>query len=365
MKKKVKKCLSRVLILVLVVALFVCLPLVKISYEDDFSQIFNAFVGSKSKYQGVLVVWNIDSFESGTASKTKYIEAIARSFEKQNKGTYVLVRNLNEYECLTLLQKGEIPDIFSCSYALAAKIKDYTAPYSRFDDVEIDSKLLEAGKVQDKLMALAWARGIYCLISTTEKLTLAGKTLEENQKLSSIATTSYFTIKKKNGEKKVASLTYGAGGALMPQIAFSSYTGSGLEFLSTEIVPESAASQSQYSAYATFLAGGSTILLGTQRDIARMENRVKNGKASDIIYEPLYSKCDLVQFCLLGKTENTLRQTYAESFAKQLVLEKNQLQIKNIGMIPVLSGLNPYENGIMKDIVAQICEDYVPFKIFE
>lgn len=365
MKKNIKKHLTRAFVLVFVVLLFVCLPLFKMSYEDEFSQIFGAFVGSKSKYQGVLVVWNIDSFESGTASKSKYIESVAKSFEKQNKGTYVLVRNLSEYKCLSLLQKGEVPDLFSCSYAVAKKIRDHVVPFSNFDDIEIDKKLLEAGKVENELMALAWARGIYCLITTSEKLSLAGKTLENGQRLSSIALTSNYVIKKKDSEKKVASLCYGAGGVLLPQIAFSTYTDSGLEFLSTDIVPENSVSCSQYSAYASFLAGESTILLGTQRDIARMENRVKNGKASDLIYEPLYSKCDLVQFCLIGKTENNLRQTYAESFARSLVSKKQQVQIEAVGMIPVCSGLNPYSSGIMKDIVAQISEDYVPFKIFE
>ena len=130
MRKTLKKHLARAFIFIMVIALFVGLPFIKIAADDDFSLIFNAFVGSRSKYQGVLVVWNIDSFESGTASKSKYLETVARSFEKQNKGIYVLVRNLNEYECLSLLQKGEIPDLFSCSYAVAKKVRDYVVSFS-------------------------------------------------------------------------------------------------------------------------------------------------------------------------------------------------------------------------------------------
>lgn len=365
MNKKMFGVLKRAFVAFVVVALFCFLPFVKISGEDEFSLIFNAFVGAKGKYQGVIVVWNVDSFESGTAPKTKYLNSVARDFEKKNKGTYILVRNVTEYECKSLLEQGEKPDLFSCSYSLADDLKNYVQPYSSEKDINIEKNLLNAGKLNDELYALAWCRGIYVLISSSEKLEKAGRSFENGVKLSDIALKAGFETTKKGKTTITSSLVFGANGKLLPQKAFSSYTGNGLENLSAVCLNENSFAQSQYSAYANFVAGGSTILLGSQRDVCRMEGRLASGKMTDILYQPLYSETDLVQFCLLAKCDDKTKKESAEDFAKLLACEKQQSKISGIGMIPVISGLNPYSEGIMQHIVAEINGNYKVFSFFD
>ena len=364
MKIKFKKILKRLFVCFLVVALLIFLPMFKLASENNLDLIFNAFVGAKSKYQGIIVVWNVDCFESGTAPKSNFLNSVARNFERENKGTYVLVKNMTEFECLCKLEKGEMPDLFSCSYSLAKKIKNYVCEFSGIDKISIDSNLLSAGMVDGKLMALAWCKGIYCLLTTSEKLSLAGKDLKEGVSLSSIALESGFETKK-NPTKVISSLTFGANSTLMPQIAFSSYNDTKLETAQAITLDKNSFTQTQYSAYASFLAGNSTILLGTQRDIARLENRLDNGKIKDILYQPLFGKCDLVQFCLLSDGEDKLRRDYAESFAIELTSLRSQKKINEIGMIPVNCSINPYEKGVMRNIVSQNSSDYEVFHIFE
>lgn len=364
MNKKVWGVLKRTLVLALVVVLICLIPFVKVNSDDEMSMIFNAFVGNRSSYQGMIVVWNIDTFESGTATKSNYLNSVARRFEKNNKGTYVLVRNLTENECLNLLEKGEVPDVFSCSYGVAGKIEKYIESFSNENQFEIDEKLKTAGMVSGELKAVAWCRGIYTLLSTTEKLEKAGKNLENGEKLSSVLLSSGYEIKKKNSTKIVSSLSFGAAGRLLPQNAISAYTDNGLETSSATVLDSKSFEQSQYSAYANFLAGNSTILLGSQRDIARLEGRLESGKITDIVYEALYGKCDLVQFCMLAKKDDEIRKFYAEKFVSELVSLENQSGIKSIGMIPVISGLNPYEKGIMKDIISVNNGDYEVYPLF-
>lgn len=358
--------LKRAFVAVVVVVLICILPFIKLSNEDELSLIFRAFVGAKGKYQGVLVVWNIDSFESGTASKTNYLNAIARNYEKNNKGTYVLVRSVTEYECKSLLEQGERPDLFSCSYSMSETLKNYIQEFSSSKGFELEEDLLDSGVSGGDLLAVPWCRGIYCLLSTTEKLNKANKELNESEKLSQIALSCGYEVTSKKGVTKIiSSLEFGAGGKLLPQKAFSSYTGNGLENASAIILNENSFVQSQYSAYAGFLSGGSTILLGTQRDVARMEGRLSSGKISDILYEPLYGETDLVQFCLLAKSDDKLKVESAEDYARMLVDSKNQEKISSIGMIPVISGLNPYKEGIMQRIVSEINGNYKVFSFFE
>ena len=42
----------------------------------------------KFEYQGVLTLWNVDTFEGGSGARSGWLEKKAIAFEKQNKGIY-------------------------------------------------------------------------------------------------------------------------------------------------------------------------------------------------------------------------------------------------------------------------------------
>lgn len=352
-KKKILNIFLRILVGILVVVLLVCLPIVGVRVSDDFSHISGKFVGLKSKYQGIIEVWNIDTFESGTNAKSKYISEVAESFQKQNLGLYVLVRDLTEYECINLLEKGEKPDIFSCSYGVANTIKDYIVPFSDQNGIEVDQTIINAGKKDDELYALAWCMGFYTLISSEEHLTKAKVNLEENIILSQKALDLGYEIISKKDSKIISSLTYGVSNYLLPKKAFCSYTNKGLVSTSSYSLDSNVKNQSQYTAYSKFIAGKSVMLLGTQRDVFRMNNRVKNGKSANVLYEPLNSFTDLIQFSFLAKNDDDVKLSICENFAKFLTLRENQKKLINIGMLSVLSNNFIYNSGIMCDIIPQ------------
>jgi len=350
-KNKIKILIIRILFGILSIILMVTLPFLMVKEDDDFSYIYSVFVGSKSKYQGIIELWNIDSFESGSNSKSKYIEEVAKSFQKQNKGIYVLVRNLSEFECLNLLEKGEKPDIFSCSYGISSEIKDYILPFSNVENLDISNNFLGAGKENDKQYGLAWCYGFYTLISSENHIKKAGKEFENINLSESALNMGYQVVGKKN-TKTIYSLTYGKNKYLLPNFAFSSYTNRGLISDLEFSLDENIKTNTQYDAYTNFLSNNSVILLGTQRDIFRIENRVKNGKISNVIYQPLTTFTDLIQFSFLAKNDNSLKLEYAEIFAKMLSSSKYQSKLSSIGMLPVTGQLDVYESGIMRDVLA-------------
>ena len=45
----------------------------------------NKFFGKKAEYQGVITLWNVDTFEGGSASKTSFLENVSLKFEKEKK----------------------------------------------------------------------------------------------------------------------------------------------------------------------------------------------------------------------------------------------------------------------------------------
>lgn len=353
--KKVLNIIKRIALSVFVLVMILVLPTIQIKGDSELSNIYSVFLGNKSKYQGVIEIWNIDSFESGTASKTSYLNSMAKAFQKKNKGLYIIVQNLTETECLNLLSQGNSPDLFSCSYGVASEIQNYVQAFSDVSDVNLKEEFYRAGVVGNNLMGLAWCRGTYVLISTEEKLNKANVEITDGLKLSDIALTSGYVVETKKGEKTIYSLSFGSQKYLLPQEAFKAYNNKGLQSISEGVLDKDILEQTSYSAYCKFIANETTILLGTQRDVARMENRVKLQKASDVIYQPLSKFTDLVQFMLLAKNENELVREYAEKFAKFLTETNQQQRLCDIGMFSVASlEKKLYETGVMSNITSEI-----------
>lgn len=329
---------------------------------NDLSYMYSTFIGNKSPYKGILEIWNVDSFESGLKSKRSYLEMCASKFQKQNKGVYIVIRNLTENECLNLINEGEFPDILSCSYGLSDKISSFVSAYSE-DNIAINSRFTEAGRNNDgKLYGLAWCVGYYCLISTKNKLEKAGINFDQVT-LNEIAYTSGYEYKIGKKNKKSLSITYATSDYLMPQEALLAYNKARSIYYETKS-DEEKIFKSQYSAYSSFINNEATILLGTQRDICRMMSREENGKISDVIYLALTNWTDLIQYAFIMNKELGLRGECAEKFAKSLVEMENQKRIEEIGMFPVVEIDTSLNQGVMRDIILENFGNLEPKRLF-
>ena len=60
-----------------------------------------------------MTCWNVDTFEGGIGSKSGFLEKCAIEFEKENRGLYILVKNMTIDECLLQLKEGNKPDLLS------------------------------------------------------------------------------------------------------------------------------------------------------------------------------------------------------------------------------------------------------------
>lgn len=348
---KVFKIVRKVILSFFVVILFFVLPLFSLS-QEDLSVMYGTFVGKKSELQGMIEIWNVDTFEAGTASKSSFLTYASKVFQKNHKGLYFMIRNVSKQELVNLIESGERPDLISCSYGVASKIKDIIQPFSKTPEMQSD--FLEAGQIDGKSFGLAWTYGSYFLISTSEKLELAGVEDVQNFDLVQNALSLGYEKQLKKGSKTIYSLSLGEGEFLLPQMALASYNNvevpanKELAFNSEKI------SQSQYLAYSRFVAGESVVLLGSQRDVFRMENRVSQGKIADVVCQPLSEFSDLVQFMFLCDTGNTLKEKIAEEFGCFLLSKEVQKELSKIGMFsPVLNVKEMYFDGVISDILPE------------
>lgn len=342
-KNKVVSLIIRIFTALIVFSLVLSLPILGLKQNEELFEIYSTFVGSKSKYQGVLEVWNIDTFEGGTAKKSNYISKVARSFESKNKGLYILVRDLSEYECINLLNKGEKPDVFSCSYGVACELNSYMTKISNLSGINISENLLNAGKLDGKQFGLPWCMEFYFLISTNSHLKNAGIDTENTAvNLVDIALSSGYEKQTKKGSKITYSISYGTNKYLLPNQAFRSYNNKGLISESKYFFNEEWKNCSQYNAYSNFLANKSVVLLGTNRDVIKMKNRENNGKCEKVYFEPILGFSDLIQFSFLAKNDNNLKMEYAEQFIKFLSLSENQEKLTSFGLFPICK----LQNGV-------------------
>ena len=354
-KKKVWFVFRRIFAGLVAVVLFVLLPFVGDANNENMTFIYNVFVGAKSKYQGILEIWNVDTFETGKKSKTTLLTEIGSVFQKKNKGVYLMVRNLTENECLNLLKDGVKPDLFSCSYGVAEKIKDYIQPITA-DCKGVAENLLNAGNVAGEQMAVPWCFGSYYLISTQSALGKAGKT--EVLSLVDVALDCGYEKNNKKSTTTVYSLVFGMGKYLCPQNALLSYYDKGALTISNSSLNLNSISGTSYSAYCRYVAGESVILLGTQRDVIRMKNREENGRASDVKIEPLLKFSDLVQFVMCAKNDDEIKNDCKEKFIDFLVQSEAQEKIAESGVFAVS------KTGVMKDIPFDKISNYKLFNVF-
>lgn len=176
----------------------------------------------------VLTLWQIDSFEGGRGSRAEYLRSLAHDFAK-TANVYIEVTALSSDAARTNISAGVVPDIIS-----------YGAGF-----YGIESLVSEGyGK--------AWCRGAYCLIA------LSGTDF------SSVSTANTVINEGKDNLVSVAALFSGLQGA-----DYAAPT----------------------SAYVSLISGEYDFLLGTQRDVIRLQTR---GESFEV--KPLTEFNDLYQY---------------------------------------------------------------------
>ena len=345
-KRKVKKgfifvCVSKFFLMCLLILILVLFPLAKVLYDKHGNEFAEKFFGKKSEYQGILRLWNIDSFEGGSLPKSSFLEKVAMLFEKKNKGVLIMVQNLSEDEVVSSVKSGIYPDMVCFGTGMN---KFFNGKFHRLDDslgLSLLPNFYSAGLQNGAFVAVPIMAGAYSLISSNERIEKAGKDTQTS--LSTLAFALATDMVKKKGTIHTNSITFGKGEFTFALDAFSRkfVSSSVVSLAESGIVDGKYNTQSPYEAYESFVLGKSNMLLGTQRDIFRMENRVMAGKESGVRYEPIKEFTDLVQY--LGiLANNKVKYQVCEKFISFILEEKQQNLLEKFGMFSV-TGAKVYD----------------------
>ncbi len=235
-------------------------------------------ISSPQGYKCILNLWNIDIFEGGRGSRKQFLLDAAVEFEKQNPGVLVLATSRTEEGYYQSIINEQTPDLIS--FGMGIEI---------FNSSEIADCSFTGGKIGEKTYAVPWCRGGYVLI-----------------------------LNKKaqfNGECK--DLLVSKSDYTLPLLAYSMQG-----YKAKNIVVKK-----PMDAYVDFVSGKYAVMVGTQRDVVRLNTR---GYNAEIITLTEYN--DLYQYLSVVSKDDVKRE-YAQKFVQFILSKSVQEKLNKISML--------------------------------
>ena len=232
-------------------------------------------------YEGILRLWHIDSFEGGKGSRASFLGGVAKEFEREHEGLFVLITVHTAQSAARAVAEGDVPDLlsFGCGASFAADIVR-PLPFAGAPQAEIGGESC----------AVAWCRGAYFLFATE------GDFSDVN---------AQNTVLSQGRGANVCGAAYLAGlrgdFAALPSV----------------------------QAYLALMQGKYKYMLGTQRDVWRFETR-----AFPVQTKALSEYCDLMQYIAVCSTDAPSYAAAAE-FVELLLSAEVQGRLTSVGMLAV------------------------------
>jgi len=307
--------------IILALLLILCVALVPMRlYERLNADMFTEelYHRRESRYYGTVTVWQIDSFEGGTGSRTLWLQSICNGFEMKNNGVYVKIESVNAALAKKLIkEKKRTPDIISFGAGCGFTDDDFISL------ADVNATRIEGSQLNN---ALVWCMGAYFIIGTSEMQAIGndGK-----------------TVTQKRAVKDVYSIGIAEREGFNAREALSS-------FLSIDYAkPLSSKYGTAQDIFEEYNYSRSVNnMLGTQRDLYRLQNaQSKNkGRESRVTLVDTYN--DLYQHIGILKNDNEKKTVIMKEFLEYLVSDSVQGKLGSIGMFPVNKAATPqYANG--------------------
>ena len=255
----------------------------------------------------IYTIWHIETFEGGSKARIDYLKTIARQLEKQNPLNLFMIKPINP-ENIKIELENSTPDIISFGYGVGNEILPYLQVLNSSYNVRYE--LVESCLFNNQ---------IYCL--------------------------PYIVSGYAEFKHDINSTEFhcGTNNYTKPQ---NIYTSNPIEI------------ESQYEAYKDFVNNKKVHLLGTARDVFRVDNLNKIGRTNATIY-PVNTYTDLLQYIGIINTNSTTNQ-----FIEHIFKQDNQLQLVNYSLFSSLhtklynSGIyNDMENAILTAKIAGVFDE--------
>ena len=260
---------------------------------------------SREKQQTIFSVWHVETFEGGGKARVDYLKTIARDIEKQDETVLFLVKTIDPRALENELSNAK-PDIISFGFGVGKIILPYLNNFENTFNVR--DELISSGTFNKKFYAVPYVISGYAMFNHSAEST----------------------------EFHVGQTNYTA-----PENVYNSLN----------LTP--AESESQYEAYKDFVYNNKVQLLGTGRDLFRINNLNNLGRTNAMI-TPIDSYTDLIQY--LGITNNN---STCQKFVEIALSDSYQSSLTDYSLFS--SKYNKlYHSGIYNDMENAILNCEIP-----
>lgn len=250
-------------------------------------------------------IWNVETFEGGKKSRKSYLIDIAKQLEKKFKGVLFLIDDVQPENLENLLSLGS-PDLISFGYGVGKTVLPYLENFN--NDFNLEDRFLESGSFNNKLYAIPYIVSGYALFTHG-------------------SITQNFHCGQNN--------------FINPQTIYNS-----LNYTPAE-------TETQYEAYKDFVYDKTATLLGTARDMFKIDNLSNLGRLNANI-SPIDSFSDLVQYFGIVNLDKITSE-----FLNVLISSAQQRKLVDYGLFsPTLNNL--YSSGIYKDMEVALQHAVIP-----
>jgi hypothetical protein len=300
--KILKKYWTRVVGLVLIVLILIYVPCFALKSARDYEIYKEPQLNTR-----VYSLYHIETFEGGSKSRSQFLNTVARALEKDHAGNLFMIKTIKPEELQSILSQ-QTPDLISFGHGVGHLALPYLIDKSETYDIR--DSLLFSGIFNNKIYAYPYIASGY----------------------------AYFTHGVKTDDYWVGSSIF-----VHPENSYDSINQKPVKDISS------------YEAYKKFVYNKKSNLLGTSRDLFRVENLNNIGRLNASI-TPLETYTDLIQY--IGTTNN---DSLCQKFISMCVSREYQAKLTEYSLFSVLnhklysSGIyNDMENAIFKCNVARV-----------
>lgn len=311
------KCFLKVILSILLAVLVITVPK-NLYMELNTDKITDEMYKRREKYfYGVINVWQIDSFEGGTGSRTNFLKEISKKFEKQNNGVFINIESITAEKAEKLILSGQKrPDMIS--YGASVKIDD-----SLFSKLRLQNQInLLNDAIKEK--AVPWCMGAYFMIGDSDKTKWGNDGFIKETKKGSYTVFSV-GVPERRGHNGLMGIV------LNVKDDYGILKGT---------------SQEIFDAYN--YSGKVNRMIGTQRDLYRLQSLEKRelAKQGDVTF---LGYTDLFQYISIFNCNNEKKIVTMNKYIDFLVEKTQQDCLGEIGMFPVIKEAQPqYNNSFME-----------------
>lgn len=288
--KWLKKNWVKILNLLLIATLSVYVLAVAIKKVKDYQIYREPEIDTK-----IYTIWHIETFEGGGVARINFLKKVARKIESENDGILFMIKEIKADE-LDIKLQNSTPDIISFGFGVGKIVLPYLKASEYCYDIR--DELLISGSFNNQFYAIPYIASGYAIITH------------------GILTENFHC---------------GSTGYTKPENLYSALN------INVPIV------ETQYEAYKSFVYDESATLLGTARDVFRVDNLNKIGRANASI-TPIDSYTDLIQYVGVVNRDN-----YTEKFVEYLVSDEYQYELNKYSLFSVKYD-KIYSQGIYSDM---------------